>query len=745
MNGFNPYSIPAILTLSCFMVLAAVTVPRASRSRGNRLFLVICLLGVILNLDIVYAFHSRSAAAALSVSRADHLLLVFSLPLYIQFFHTYLDIRNRKWLEWSAYGLSAALMFLVPTKWYIASMELHFYGYFARAGLLYPIFGFGGLWVTVYVLSLLYRAMKAEPGPEKKNRLQYLLLGFGVMGFLNGLNVLPILGLEVYPPGNLSFIPLIVFAVGLFRHDLLDMGFLIEKGLLHSLVSVLLTAGFALLLVVTDALLNGRADPGRVWFPIVLFFAAALVIGPVRDRVRRAVDRRFFRKSYDFRRTLKSVSRKIVAVLDADRIGRTIGDVLQHALQVETWALLDREASSAALCPVTVRAGKTHPMQRPAPAAISILVRCASASRRPILRSRIAGTASGGARCKLRQAMDAVGAEVALPLSFGSGPAGLLLLGPRTSGRLYSPEDVDLLETLAGQTALALENARSCRRLKTLNRELEQKVNERTRELESALAEKERTLDQLIRSESLAALGQLVAGVAHELNNPLASAKSLVQSVCEDLTGTAACDPEGDLADDLAFVDRELGRARDIVRSLLGLSRQNQAYTETVDLNAVIEDTLRLLFNHHKHLQIDIERLLAPDLPPIVGNASNLGQVVLNLVKNAIQAVGPGRGRIRLQTAGRPATGEVEFTCTDTGPGIEPRHHNDIFKPFFTTKPPGQGTGLGLYLSHEIVRRHGGNLMVIPIDGPGACFAMRLPAGRRPEAEKPTIDAQSKI
>ena len=730
MNGFNPYSIPAILTLCCFCALVLVTIPRAHRSRRNRLFLAICIFGMMLNIDIVYAFHSRSAAAALAVSRADHFLLVYSLPVYIQFFHTYLDIQNRKWLEWSAYGFSAALMLLTPTQWYIASMEPHFFGYFARAGLLYPLFGFGGLLVTVYVLSLLYRAMNAEILPEKKNRLQYLLLGFGLMGFLNGLNVLPILGLEVYPPGNLSFIPLLVFAVGLFRHDLLDMGFLIEKGLLHSLVSILLTGGFALVLASASTLAGGRADPGSLWFPTLLFFAAALVIGPVRKQVRKAVDRRFFRRSYDFRQTLKSVSRKIVAVLDAERVGRTIGGVLQHTLQVDCFALLDREPSSAQLCPLTVQAQKHHPMHRPAPAATAILSRCASATGRPILRSRLAGAASGTARSAQRQALDEVGAEVALPLPFGSGQAGLLLLGHKTSRRLYTPEDVDLLETLAGQTALALENARSCRQLKALNRELEQKVAERTRELRSALAEKERTLDQLIRSESLAALGQLVAGVAHELNNPLASAKSLVQSVAEDLHRTAACDPEGDLADDLAFVDRELGRARDIVSSLLGLSRQTQAYTEAVDLNAVVEDTLRLLFNQYKHLKIRIERDLSPDLPRIEGNASNIGQVVLNIVKNAIQAVGEEKGRIRLKTASRPAAGEVELACTDSGPGIDPGMEEDIFKPFFTTKPPGQGTGLGLYLSHEIVRRHGGMLMVSPTADPGACITLRLPIGR---------------
>ncbi len=732
MNGFNPYSIPAILTLCCFCALLLVTIPRARRSRLNRLFLAICIFGVILNIDIVYAFHSRSAAAALVVSRADHFVLVFSLPVYIQFFHAYLHIENRKWLERTAYGFAAVLMTITPTPWYIESMQAHFFGYFARAGSCYPLFGFGALLVTVYVLSLLYRARKAEAEPERKNRLLYLLAGFGLMGFLNGLNVLPILGYEVYPPGNMSFLPLIVFAVGLLRHDLLDMGFLIEKSVLHSAVSALLTAGFAMLLAAAHLLLKGTAATGSLWFPTLLFFCAALFIGPVRDRVRSAVDRRFFRRRFDFRQTIKSVSRQIVSVLDADRIGRIIGAVVTEALRVESCALFQQHPGGRGLAALSVQAAKDHPMARPDPETMNIMARYAATTSGPILRTRLRRPEPErpeDERDLLRRAMEAAGAEVALPLPFADHNTGLLLLGRKLSSRLYSPEDLDLLETLAGQTALALENARSCRELKELNRQLEKKVSNKTRDLKNALKEKERTIDQLIRSESLAALGQLVAGVAHELNNPLASAKSLVQSVAEDLEDAgSAGDSEATLAEELRFVDRELGRARDIVASLLGLSRQSQTYTEKVDLNAAVQDSLRLLYNQYKNMKIDIVTELAPDLPLIEGNFSNLGQVVLNIVKNAVQAIGEEDGRIRLTTRSRESSGQVVFECTDSGPGVAPGLRKDIFKPFFTTKPPGKGTGLGLYLCHEIVQRHGGDLCITSGRERGACFTVRLPA-----------------
>ncbi|MBW2591047.1 MAG: hypothetical protein JRD71_10090, partial [Deltaproteobacteria bacterium] len=171
-----------------------------------------------------------------------------------------------------------------------------------------------------------------------------------------------------------------------------------------------------------------------------------------------------------------------------------------------------------------------------------------------------------------------------------------MILGEKLSGDFFSTEDLDLLETLSSQSALAIENANSYRRLDELNRNLEKIVRERTAKLNDALIEKEKTQDQLIRSESLAAIGQLVAGTAHELNNPLTSVSSLVQSTIEDLVQMAdKVTLDEELIDDLKFAHKELDRARDIVSSLLGLSRQTQTYTEPVNLNMVITDALRIL------------------------------------------------------------------------------------------------------------------------------------------------------
>ncbi|MCP3954296.1 MAG: hypothetical protein GY697_19070, partial [Desulfobacterales bacterium] len=229
----------------------------------------------------------------------------------------------------------------------------------------------------------------------------------------------------------------------------------------------------------------------------------------------------------------------------------------------------------------------------------------------------------------------------------------------------------------------------------------------------------------------LAAIGQLVAGVAHELNNPLASVKSLLQSAVEDFErGSVSRQIEVELLEDLRFADRELDRAGGIVSSLLGLSRQTQTYQEPVDINSVLTAALRVLDNKYKRLSVDIHKAFAKELPMITGNYSNLGQVAINIIDNAIDALPAHKGVVDLMTAYRAKSSEVIFECRDSGPGIPAAIRREIFKPFFTTKPVGRGTGLGLYICHEIVSRHGGSISVgSPPEG-GAQVVVRFPVNK---------------
>lgn len=724
----NIYSIPPFLTLCCFLGLAGLTIARGRRTKINILFFIICVLGAFLYIDILFAFNVKTAKTALIISRIDHFFIVYLFPVYIHFFHTYLNISERKSLIGASYGYAFVLMCFTPSSLYIASMQKHYFGYFAKGGTLYPFFGFAGLFVTIYVLIQIHHAIRNESSNAKKNRLKYLFAGFGIMGFLNGLNILPIYGYSVYPPGNLSFIPLTIFAVGLFKHDLLDMGILIKKSLIYSLLTAFLTCLYALIIIVANNAFKDVNFSDSIYFPLFFFLFIAFVFGPLKSKIQMWVDRVFYKGRYDYQQTIKQASKMIVSVLDYADISRHLMDTIANSMQVNNSALFLRDTSG-----FSFEKFASHGNQKDAEHAISVttsspLIDLMEASHQPIIRKNIKEPMSSVRTQDILSDMDGLNAEIALPMIFKEELNGFIVIGEKRSGDFFSQEDLDLLETLSSQTALAIENARSYKVIHDLNKNLEDKVGERTLALKEALFEKERTQEQLIRSESLAAIGQLVAGVAHELNNPLTTVTSLMQTVLEDIEhGDRNIPLDDDLIDDLKFADKELGRARSIVTSMLGLSRQTQTYSEAVNINSVIQDALRIMHNQYKYHDLDIVASYAPDLPEIYGNFANLGQVVLNIIQNAIQAVIDIQGTIFLTTRLDNDTDEIVFTCKDTGPGVPETFRQDIYKPFFTTKEVGKGTGLGLYICHEIIHRHSGTLELIDTDVTGAEFEVRLP------------------
>ena len=247
----------------------------------------------------------------------------------------------------------------------------------------------------------------------------------------------------------------------------------------------------------------------------------------------------------------------------------------------------------------------------------------------------------------------------------------------------------------------------------------------------AALLEKEMTQGRLIQSESLASIGQLVAGIAHELNNPLASASSFIQTDIElinEQQDKRKIDQE--VLQDLTYSLKELNKTKDIVKSILDLSRQTQTFEESVNMNDVIEDALRVLYNSYKHMQVTIEKNFDPSIPNIEGNFSNLGQVLINIIKNAVQALPDSRGKISLFTSYQYETDRIIVKCRDDGHGIQPEVMKDIFKPFFTTKDVGTGTGLGLYVSYEIIKKHEGDISVSSEVGKGTTFTIELPCKR---------------
>lgn len=241
--------------------------------------------------------------------------------------------------------------------------------------------------------------------------------------------------------------------------------------------------------------------------------------------------------------------------------------------------------------------------------------------------------------------------------------------------------------------------------------------------INTMMRELARRQEVLVQAHKLSAVGTLTAGVAHELNNPINNIVLTAEVLREDYAGLS--DEERlEMVEDLAH---EAARARQIVRNLLDFARQEEMTSEHVDLAELLRRTASLASNQVKLSGARIELAIPSNLPGVHGDAQSLGQVFLNLVLNALDAVGKG-GKVRIAAEAAHEFQRVHVTVSDDGRGIPPDVLPFIFDPFFTTKPRGKGTGLGLSVSLGIVRQHGGDIRVESAAGGGSTFTVILPA-----------------
>jgi PAS domain S-box-containing protein len=300
------------------------------------------------------------------------------------------------------------------------------------------------------------------------------------------------------------------------------------------------------------------------------------------------------------------------------------------------------------------------------------------------------------------QRVESIRASQTLVLWSRNQPIGLLSLGHRSS-QIFAPDELNLLSTVGNQIAVAVEKLQ---------------LYEETR---SAYENLRRTQEQLLQSEKMVAVGQLISGVAHELNNPLTA----ILGYGELLASGHFLNAQG--AEYVGKIYKQAQRTHRIVHNLLSFARQHKPERLPVNLNQILEDTLALREYDLRANNIKVHREFGRDLPPISADAHQLQQVFLNMLNNAVDAVLelPQMGELWLRTSHDSAENRLIVEFIDNGPGVADLLK--VFDPFYTTKPVGKGTGLGLSICYGIVTEHGGEITARNILPRGAGFTIQLP------------------
>jgi len=231
---------------------------------------------------------------------------------------------------------------------------------------------------------------------------------------------------------------------------------------------------------------------------------------------------------------------------------------------------------------------------------------------------------------------------------------------------------------------------------------------------------RQRAQEEIIRHERLAMVGQLAAGVAHEINNPMGGILMFSHLLLRKAP------PEGIMRENLERIEKDAKRCKDIVQGLLDFAREREPKIETFQINEVLKQAINLFENQPLFDNIEVVKQYQSDLPVISADPAQIQQVFVNIIKNAADAMN-GKGMLMLNTRSSETSNDVEISFTDTGSGMSPDQLSHVFEPFFTTKEVGHGTGLGLSISYGIIQRHGGTIKVFSKVGEGSTFIVKLP------------------
>ncbi len=600
-------------------------------------------------------------------------------------------------------------------------------------GLLPAIGFFTAVLLSLTCVGILARERYRNREHEEADRADVMLFG----ALVSFVPVVVLLLLEMFTPLRFPFwtallwfglFPLSI-AYGIVRRQLFDIRHLARSSVAYGAATVAITGLYALLVAGADALVaRGVMSARSPQFSLIFLFFAILAFNPLRNRTQRIVDRVFDRDRVTYRQAVQEISEAMVSMLSVKEIVDRIVRTLTDSMGVDRAMVMLLDDGERSLRPEAAGGRWPEGAERLELRMDHPVCKLLWMRREELSRAQVAAEADPRVRDDCLQVFDRLEAALLVPVLFGVDMLGLIAVGRKLSGERFHPEDRQLLLTLANQSSIAIENAKAFDEIAKLNETLEARVEERTAELRDTQA-------QLTQAEKMKSLGQLVAGVAHELNNPIGFVHANLQLLDEYIRKLVDGQrSESDTQRAQEAITKLLERSREgtqrvkkIVQDLRTFSRMDQAELQDADLHEEIGRTLRLMEPRLKdNIKVELD---FGEIPRVRCYAGQLNQVFLNLLMNACDAIGRD-GTVLIRT--RPIQGGVRLEFRDDGPGISDEVRSRIFDPFFTTKPVGVGTGLGLSLSHGIIERHDGRIWVESEPGQGTAFFVELPLDATP-------------
>jgi len=567
-------------------------------------------------------------------------------------------------------------------------------------------FGIAHNFFSIYlILSMaggiffLVRSFKNSIGLEHI-QIKYCLLGIFMMTIL-GITfnlIIPMVSSSrlshLGPVSTIIMVSFITYAI--LKHRLMDINIVLKKGTTYVLLMLLLFIPSTFIIILSQKLFFKEMNYLFSAIILSLLLLVAFFFHQIKPGTEKAVEYFLFKNKYDYRKTLGKFSKAMVSILDLQSLSKRIIDTIAQTMGVEKASLFlmneekggyflqeSRNIKMASPTPL-LQKGDPLPCYLQKIGEIIVREELIKGANIPELKSVI-------------EQMGLLGAEVSIPLISKDQLIGMINLSQKFDKDIYYHEDIELLSTLANQTAIAIENARLYEDLK-------------------------KSKSYMRRADRLASLGTLTAGLAHEIRNPLVAIKTFTQLLPERL------EDEEFRNHFINIASSEVDRISSLITELLDFAKPSDPKFEFEDINSILDGMILLVSTESKKKQINIIKNYIPNLPPIKIDREQIKQVFLNILLNSVEAT-PERGEITVKTRSFVAKpgGEpyIQIELADNGRGIPAEHLEDIFTPFYTTKD--KGSGLGLSISHQIVQDHRGYIDVESELNKGTSFFINLP------------------
>ncbi len=689
--------------IGCACAAMALWVFRNSTANtANKIWSLFCVSVAIWGFGAMFIGLSKDPDEALLYWRMSYVGVIFIPTLFYHFVVVFLHLKR---------ALALAALYLVSMLFLVLNLTTNMVHvhvtymfnqiYFSNPpALLWPSFVAYFMFIVLVSHIELWLFMRKSTNGTKTAQVKWFFVAT-VVGFSGGVTCfLPTFGFELYPYGNLT-VPLypLIMSYAIVKHQLMDIDVVVKRTAVFAGLFAFVYGTFTIITILGQEFFKDTLGWNQWIATIPTVVIITFSLRPLENFLTNATEKYLFQKKYDYKELLKVFTREILTVIDLEKLTKDTVQSLIEIVKLESASLLlhDKEAKVFRMAASSVAKEKEMVLKE-----TDLLPEYLKKIHQPIQKDKSVEKMEGG---ELKDTFKRLHAQVCMPIDHHDELIGILALGTKKSGEDFTPDDLDVLMTLVRTEAIAIANARLFDELSKTQAEAAQK-------------------------EKMAVIGTLASGINHEICNPL----GIVRGQCEmfllnmrdGFYGQKSGEEMLKISSDIMHkVIKETDRATQITKKLSSFAKPSKLSDfEEVAINHETDEVIGLLGHDLRLSNIDIQKDFPENFPLILADKKQIEEVLFNIIRNAAQAMDKKAGKIMV--TGFQDNGSVVIRIADNGTGIPQEKIEQIFHPFYTTKAPGKGTGLGLFIVKQVVERNMGQISVESQIGVGTTFTLRF-------------------